>query len=885
MSTILRRLRRKHASLAPSFDARALAGATFRLITAEEKFLGANAEREGESPRVPKIPHWAWRDVTPGGGVSTLLDVYVSRRRDGKLRAEAQGEDARREFEAFVREAREALVERRHVKYVKIYVSDDAQGAKELKALAREMRATLAANAGEEGVTHVVRSDDSADDRVEDGSMWRITETSTSATSGGKTEHRVHYWFYPDSYEQWYAESSLSGRGRAPWSPQTSAFARKGFDKPFNVRARWLRDSHKFNEWMNELDYEFDITPEAALGGRHAWEAHDASLTSGKRARADVGADTEGEMFAADGDEILSYFVTRRRVIQPHPMIAACASQDDGALVLRDEHEDVTKTYMTAKNVRLVNMTAGKLPPNATPLFEREERDGAKPLEELRIPTHSAWFRWDVAHEIERRALPEFFNEENGTGDGSDRYISCRNAMIQCFMKKGRNVTMREVAPKGKSAPVDAAAAARIFLFLEDWGLLNWSFAVDRGVFKVKDDPPTGCPRIIQASDGTLEVKEMDLPEALKTELFDFAKVRATTVSGEHPLVSPTAAAASTDAQFERRSLDELFATMQAMREVEVRFECNACGTDLIGGVFYHYTVSGAYDLCESCFPRGAYPEGHTSGDYVKAVYPDFSAIARSSASADDTEWSPQEVSSLLEAVSQSESSVNWNDVAASVGSKNEEECIKYFVRMPTEDAAIAAIDAQLRAPNGVVVAAATGATLPDPEDAPFATAPNPVIAQLEFLVSMVSPRVAAASAKAALTELVKHGDRVHDIDVVKKANARGLVAAAVQAKILAMDEEHEIRRIVSGILDVLAKKLELKLKYLDLMDAHAERALEAFSSQSKTALADRRSAIAETRDYSERSVEMTAKLHSLRQRLAVEEAKIAPAAAPRVDV
>ena len=95
--------------------------------------------------------------------------------------------------------------------FVIIYIADDGERARELKTLARAMRATLAASADEPGVTHVLRTDDSVnDDEIEDGALWRITETRV-ATSSGKTEQRLHFWFYPDSYDAWYADSSISG--------------------------------------------------------------------------------------------------------------------------------------------------------------------------------------------------------------------------------------------------------------------------------------------------------------------------------------------------------------------------------------------------------------------------------------------------------------------------------------------------------------------------------------------------------------------------------------------------------------------------------------------------------------------------------------------------
>lgn len=859
----LRALRRAHPSLAPGFDARALSRAIQGLLVAEERFLGVNARASGRAPACAKIPHWTWREGARNGALLAALDVYARMRRDGTLRSDLTVEDAREGFEKFARAVRDELVERRFTRYVKIYVADDVADARELKKLAREMRATLAISPRDEGVTHVVRNDDSFDDEVDDASMWRITETSTSVASAGKPEHRVHFWFYPDSYDQWYADSSLSGRGKSPWAPHTSMFLKPGWDpkEPYTVRARWLRDSHKFNEWMNELDYEFDLGREVVLGSRYPWDARDFP----SKKRKDVEMDFDGELLAQDRAERLTHFVTRRHVLRAHPCVAAAASQDDGALVLLDDQEDVTREFINAKSIKFVNITAGQLPLHATPAFQRKPCEDMMPLAELRMPTHSAWFRWTEAHEIERRALPELFGEGTTT-TGRDEYIEHRNAMIRTFMKKGRNVTLDEVKPK-LSASTDAGAAARIFSFLEDWGLINWTFATERDVYRLKDDAPEGCPRIVQASGGSLQVEAPDVLDALKTKMFDFAKVRATTPSGKHALVS-TSEVAGTDLASERRSLDELFAALHALRELAVRFDCNMCGADLIGGVFYHSTIAEGVDLCETCFPTGCYPEGHTGADFVKAAYPDFDAIDAANMSGDDVEWSPQEMAALLEAVAQCSSRINWSDVAASVGSKSEDECAKCFARLPVYDGALAELGRQLRLPSGVVTDD-SGARLPDADSAPFVLAPNPLISQLEFLMNTVSPRVAAAAAKAALTEYVSHADSVNDATFARRVNAKALAAAATQAKLLAQDEEHEVRRIMSGILDVLLKKLELKLRYLEFLDASAKRAVESFSSQTKSVRTERKQNITDAIEFERRAAAAAPALERVRQRLA----------------
>lgn len=61
----------------------------------------------------------------------------------------------------------------------------------------------------------------------------------------------VHWWYYPDSFDS--------------WLPQTQQFADPEeppeHNGPWRINVRWLQDTEKFNELMNEEDYE-DIDEE-----------------------------------------------------------------------------------------------------------------------------------------------------------------------------------------------------------------------------------------------------------------------------------------------------------------------------------------------------------------------------------------------------------------------------------------------------------------------------------------------------------------------------------------------------------------------------------------------------------------------------------------------
>lgn len=140
-----------------------------------------------------------------------------------------------------------------------------------------------------------------------------------------------------------------------------------------------------------------------------------------------------------------------------------------------------------------------------------------------------------------------------------------------------------------------------------------------------------------------------------------------------------------------------------------------------------------------------------------------------------------------------------------------------------------------------------------------FADAPNSVMALVAFLAAMVGPRVAASAAQAALGTLTqkdsgprlaaftpmainssfKPGNLGHPLagpggalvsrtlengnlmiaeDIlgtahVERATVNAMAAAAVKAKLLADQEEREMQRLVTIVIEHQLKKLELKLK------------------------------------------------------------------------
>jgi hypothetical protein len=62
--------------------------------------------------------------------------------------------------------------------------------------------------------------------------------------------------FYPDSYDAWVP--SRPGEQYPPLSDVA---------RPWRVTSRWIADTDRFNEWMNERDYLFEEVREISCSG------------------------------------------------------------------------------------------------------------------------------------------------------------------------------------------------------------------------------------------------------------------------------------------------------------------------------------------------------------------------------------------------------------------------------------------------------------------------------------------------------------------------------------------------------------------------------------------------------------------------------------------
>lgn len=91
------------------------------------------------------------------------------------------------------------------------------------------------------------------------------------------------------------------------------------------------------------------------------------------------------------------------------------------------------------------------------------------------LPSYSTWFDMGAIHNIERKALPEFFNNRNRSKTPAV-YKDYRDFMINAY--RLNPVEYLTVTACRRNLAGDVCAIMRVHAFLEQWGLINYQVRI-----------------------------------------------------------------------------------------------------------------------------------------------------------------------------------------------------------------------------------------------------------------------------------------------------------------------------------------------------------------------------------------------------------------------
>ncbi|KAG8626927.1 hypothetical protein KVT40_005872 [Elsinoe batatas] len=522
------------------------------------------------------------------------------------------------------------------------------------------------------------------------------------------------------------------------------------------------------------------------------------------------------------------------------------AKKEDGADAdAADAAEDIVEDPAAAKTAQEISARSH--------LIEQTHR--------IILPSYSAWFELTQIHNLERKALPEFFNSRNRSKTPAV-YKDYRDFMINTYrLNPSEYLT---VTACRRNLAGDVCAIMRVHAFLEQWGLINYQIDPDTrpstiappftGHFQITADTPRGLQHL---QPGPKAIKTDGKPHPTTDRLASAAPSQSDNLSVRRNIYDSTGKDV-TPAKKEGDANGEANGTPSLEDSLGVKVTpvyCHTCGADCTR-VYYHNAKSlpansskpapgGKTDICPLCYQHGHFPSSTTKEDYTKHENISYLNIADKS-----SPWTDGELLLLLEGLELFDE--NWDSVASHVKTRTREECVLKFLQLEIEDKYVETEDeSKERGPYG---------WLSDGR-IPFSKAENPVLSVLSFLANLADPNVAAAAAgrsvaevrqglrkqlssstpsatdkkDAPVTEAVKpesdpSTNEAMDLDrpsspapVPASGSDPATIAlslTAARASALASHEERHITSLVSAAVNLQLQKMETKLSQFEEMES-----------------------------------------------------------------
>ncbi|KAG5359885.1 SWI/SNF complex subunit SMARCC2 [Yarrowia sp. C11] len=312
------------------------------------------------------------------------------------------------------------------------------------------------------------------------------------------------------------------------------------------------------------------------------------------------------------------------------------------------------------------------------------------------IPSYASWFNVNRIHSIEKKSIPEFFNQRNNSKT-PEVYKRYRAFMINTYrLHPTEYLTVTAVR---RNLLGDVCAIMRVHQFLEKWGLINYQVDIEAR-------PQMVAPPFT----GHWEVTE-DMPRGL----FPFQAYKGTRFlkrAGENG--SPDDADAIEAKKAKVEGDDESTNDKDTGKE----------GTE------------GAAD-------------GDTDSVRVKTepTTPQVEPFVQS-----DPEWTKREVYHLLNGIE--EHGNDWTAISEVVGNKTREQCLLKFISLSTEDKYLDKNGDVSASPSGQDIKVSPLKV--SPKYLPFDHVDNPVLSVVSFLAGLVDPAVVSAMTGRGVEQIRK---------------------------------------------------------------------------------------------------------------------------------
>ncbi|KAM9722644.1 SWI/SNF complex subunit SMARCC1 isoform 2-T2 [Menidia menidia] len=507
-------------------SSKSLGGLVVQLLQFQEDAFG----RRVNNPALTKLPAKCFLDFKAGGALCHILgSVYKFKSEQGWRRFDLQNPSRMdRNVEMFLN-VEKNLVQNNCLTRPIVFLSSDIEQkqASKLKDIVKRHQGSITEDKSK--ATHHIYPSLSQQDEEE----W------LRPVMRKDKQVLVHWGLHPDSYDTWVSISEVDGDVEDP--PST--------DRPWKVHAKWVLDTDAFNEWMNEEDYEVDESKKPFSFRQRIFpkeeEERKANSAGKKRRRSPSPPSTPAESRKKGGKKGNPGIHWKRRshrgeeedteedMTKDLDDSSAGASMEEGSMSKNaNSKKDSENTPIKGGNVADLDdmeddsvMSGGKDDEDQSKgeinrLMDASEDNVTEQTHHIIIPSYAAWFDYNCIHEIERRALPEFFNGKNKSKT-PEIYLAYRNFMIDTYRLNPQEYLTSTSCRRNLTG--DVCAIMRVHAFLEQWGLVNYQVDADSRPLPMGPPPTPHFTVLADTPSGLMPLNHRPPPIPPPQQMANFA--------------------------------------------------------------------------------------------------------------------------------------------------------------------------------------------------------------------------------------------------------------------------------------------------------------------------------------------------------------------------
>uniref|UniRef100_A0A8C1TRY0 SWI/SNF related, matrix associated, actin dependent regulator of chromatin, subfamily c, member 1b n=1 Tax=Cyprinus carpio TaxID=7962 RepID=A0A8C1TRY0_CYPCA len=338
----------------------------------------------------------------------------------------------------------------------------------------------------------------------------------------------VHWGMCPDSYDSLISARDVDGEVEEPPNP----------DRCWKVHTKWVLDTDTYNEWMNEEDYEIDENGNRMSFRRRIYQSTEVLFVlfcffflkeqkPGKKRRRSP-SPPSSESKKKGGKKSSGVYKKRGQPEEAEPEEDLTKDMEDPTPVPNMEEVILPKNVNLKKDSENTPVKGGIMA-DLGKFDEEEQREFGRGMEgeesateqthHIIVPTYASWFDYNCIHQIERRALPEFFNGKNKSKT-PEIYLAYRNFMIDTYRLNPQEYLTSTSCRRNLTG--DVCSLIRVHSFLEQWGLINYQVDAESRPLPMGPPPTPHFNVLTDAPSGLVPLQHRPLQVSASQHMLHF---------------------------------------------------------------------------------------------------------------------------------------------------------------------------------------------------------------------------------------------------------------------------------------------------------------------------------------------------------------------------